>query len=61
MMVLYDEEEVMKIHVKSERYDEKMETARRLIEIGKLSFEDIATGTGLSIEKVKELANTQPI
>lgn len=61
MMVLYDEEEAMKTYVESERYDEKIETARRLIEVGKFSFEDIAAGTGLPIEKIKELANMQPI
>lgn len=59
MMVLYDEEEAMRTYVESERYDEKIETARRLIEIGKLSLEDIATGTGLTIDKVKEIANMQ--
>ena len=61
MMVLYDEEKAMRTYVESERYDEKIETARRLIEIGKFSFEDIVAGTGLPIEKVKELANIQPI
>ncbi len=35
MMVLYDEEEAMWAYVESERYDEKVETARRLIEVGK--------------------------
>ena len=40
---------------------EKVETARRLIEIGKLSLEDIAAGTELSIEKVKEIAELQPV
>ena len=40
---------------------EKRETARRLIELGKLSLEDIAAGTGLSLEKVKEIANMQPV
>ena len=59
MMVLYDQEEAMRIYVESERYDEKIETARRLIGIGKLSIEDIAAGTGLTIEKVKEIANMQ--
>lgn len=60
MMVLYDEEEAMRIYVESERYDEKVETARRLIDIGKLSLEDIAAGTGLTIDKVREIANLQP-
>lgn len=59
-MVLY-EEEAMRTYVESERYDEKIKTARRLIEIGKLSLEDIAAGTGLKIDKVKELADLQPV
>ena len=61
MMVLYDQEEAMQMYGESERYDEKIETARRLIEIGKLSLEDIAAGTELSIEKVKEIAELQPV
>lgn len=59
MMVLYDEEEAVRACVESERYDEKVETARRLIEVGKFSLEDIAAGTGLTIDKVKEIANMQ--
>jgi len=61
MMVLYDEEEAMKIYVESERYDEKIETARRLIDVGKFSLEDIAAGTGLTIDKVREIANLQMV
>lgn len=37
----------------------KIETARRLIEIGKFSLEDIAAGTGLTIDKVKEIVDLQ--
>ena len=49
-----------------EKYEEgieykKLETARRMIELGKLSMEDIAVGTGLSLGKVKEIANVQPV
>lgn len=40
---------------------ERLETARRLIELGKLSLEDIAAGTGLSPEKIKEIADMQPV
>ncbi len=61
MMVLYDQEEAIQMYGESERYDEKVETARRLIEIGKLSLEDIAAGTGLTIDKVKEIAGLQPV
>lgn len=61
MMILYDQEEAIQMYGESERYDEKIETARRLIEIGKLSLEDIAAGTGLAIDKVREIANLQPV
>ena len=61
MMVLYDHEEAIQMYGESERYDEKIETARRLIEIGKLSLEDIASGTGLAIDKVREIAELQPV
>lgn len=61
MMVLYDQEEAIQMYGESERYDEKVETARRLIEIGKLSLEDIAAVTGLSIDKVREIADLQPV
>lgn len=61
MMVLYDQEEAIQMYGESEHYDEKIETARRLIEIGKLSLEDIAAGTGLTIDKVKEIASLQPV
>ena len=65
MMVLYDEEEIMKSYVESERYeahqegryDEKIETAKRLLQMKKLSYEDIAAGSGLTVEEVEELAN----
>ncbi|MCM1180792.1 MAG: hypothetical protein NC347_11080 [Clostridium sp.] len=40
---------------------EKVETVRRLIEMNKFSLEDIAAGTGLSIEKVKEITKLQPV
>ena len=61
MMVLYDEEEIMKSYVESERYearnDEKIETAKRFLQMKKLSYEDIAVGSGLTVEEVEELAN----
>ena len=61
MMVLYDQEEAVQMYGESERYDEKVETARRLIKIGKLSFEEIAIGTGLTIDKVREIADLQTV
>ena len=61
MMVLYDQEEAIQMYGESERYDEKIETARRLIDVGKFSLEDIAAGTGLPIDKVREIANLQMV
>lgn len=61
MMVLYDQEKAIQMYGESERYDEKIETARRLINVGKFSLEDIATGTGLTIDKVREIANLQMV
>ena len=70
MMVLYDEEEIMRSYVESEvyeatqkaQYNEKIETAKRLLRMEKLSYEEIAAGSGLTIEEVEELANElQPV
>ena len=62
MMVLYDEEEIMRSYVESERYDEKIETAKRLLQMKKFSYDDIAAGSGLTVEKVEELASElQPV
>lgn len=60
-MVLYDQEEAIQMYGESERYDEKVETAKRLIEIGKLPLDDIVAGTGLTIDKVREIANFQTV
>lgn len=46
MMSLFDEEEIMKLYIKSERYEAAQESARetaeRLIKKGKMTLEDIA-------------------
>ena len=57
MMVLYDEEEIMRSYVESERHDEKIETAKRLLQMQKLTNDDIAVGSGLTIEEVEKLAD----
>ena len=57
MMVLYDEEEIMRSYVESERHDEKIETAKRLLQMQKLTNDDIAAGSGLTIEEVEKLAD----
>ena len=66
MMVLYDEEEIMRSYVESEvheatqeaRHDEKIEIAKRMLEDGTLSIERIAQISGLSIEVVTHLAES---
>ena len=55
MMSLFNEEEIMKSYIRSERHDADVETAKRLLKMGKLSFEEIASGTGLTIEEVAEI------
>ncbi len=61
MMVLYDEEEIMRSYLESERHEVRLEanieTAKRLLKMKKLSFEEIAVGSGLSVEEVEELAS----
>ena len=51
--------EVMRSYVKSKEHDTKVETAKRYLSLGKLSFEEIAIGSGLSLEEVEELADLQ--
>lgn len=55
MMSLFDEEQIMKSYIISERHDADVETAKRLLKMGKLSYEEIAAGTELTIEEVKEI------
>lgn len=55
MMSLFDEEQIMQSFIKSERHDADVETAKRLLKMGKLSSEEIASGTGLTIEEVEEI------
>ena len=52
MMVLYD----MRSYIESEVYEANIKTAKRFLKMKKLSFEEIAVGSGLSVEKVEELA-----
>jgi hypothetical protein len=59
MMSLFDEEEIFKSYIESERYDAAKEqaekTARKLIRKNKMSREDIADITGLTIDKIQQL------
>ena len=64
-----NQEEVIKSYVESERYEAaeeaenaaKVETAKRLLKMGKLTVEDIAVGSGLTVEEVEELAGFQSV
>ena len=56
MMSLFDEEEIMKSFIKSERHDEARETAERMIKMGKLSLDEIALYVpSLSVDELREL------
>ncbi len=56
MMSLFDEEQIIKSFIKSERHDEARETAERLIKKGKMSLDDIAECIPtLSFDELKEL------
>lgn len=59
MMVLYDEEEIMRSYVESERHEaqEKARYEKRFLRMRKFSYDDIAAGSGLSIKEVEELAD----
>lgn len=65
MMVLYDEEEIMRSYLESEIYeatqrvahDEKIETAKRMLNDGALSMDKIAEFSSLPIEVIEKLAN----
>ncbi len=56
MMSLFDEEQIMKSFIKSERHDEARETAERMIKDGEISLEQIARYLPtLSMEELKEI------
>ena len=56
MMSLFDEEQIMKSFIRSERHDEARETAERMIKIGKLSLDEIAQCVpSLTLDELKEL------
>ena len=58
MMALYDEQEVMRSYVESEVYESKIEIAKRFLRMNKLSYEEIADGSELTIEEVEKLADS---
>ncbi len=42
MMSLFDEEQIMKSFIKSERYEETKENARRLLKLGKIKIDKVS-------------------
>lgn len=70
MMVLYDEEETMRSYVESEvyeatqkaQYNEKIETAKRMLNDGVLPLDKVAEFSNLPLEVIERLANElQPV
>ncbi len=56
MMGLFDEEQIMKSFIRSERHDADRETAERMIKDGEMSLEKIARYVpSLSMDELKEL------
>ena len=56
MMSLFDEQQIMKSFIRSERHDADRETAERLIKKGKMTLEDIADCVpSLSFDELKEI------
>ncbi len=56
MMSLFDEEQIIKSFIKSERHDEARETAERMIKMGKLSLDEISLDVpSLSFDELREL------
>lgn len=41
MMSLFNQEEIMQSYIKSERREERMDNARRLLKLGKIKMEDV--------------------
>ena len=73
LMELYDQEEVMRSYLESERYEAaqeaakkaenatKIETAKRMLEDGTFSIDQIAKFANLPIEAVQEIAALQSV
>ncbi len=65
LMELYDQEEVMRSYVQSEKYEAveeaAKETAKRMLEDGTLPIDKVAKFANLPIEVVKEMASLQSV
>ena len=56
MMSLFDEEQIMKSFIKSERHDAERAMAEQLIRKGKMTLEEIADCvSSLSLDELKEI------
>ena len=56
MLAMYDEKEILRDYIESERYDAAKETAIEMLKGGKLSVEEIAQYVpALSVDDVKKL------
>ena len=58
MMLLYDEEEIMRSYVESERYDERIEMVKRMLEDRTLPIDKIAQIANLPVKVVTHLAES---
>ena len=81
MMVLYDEQEVLRSYIESELYEArlkgrqeglqegrqegrqegKIEIAKKLLEMRKLSYDEIVKTSGLTMEEIEELAKLSSV
>jgi len=57
MMVLYDNEEIMRSYIESEVYEANIETAKRMLIDGELSLDRIAKFSDLPVQVVEKLAS----
>ena len=56
MMSLFDEEQIVKSYIRSERYEEAREMAERMIKMGKMTLEEIAQCVPLiSLDELKKM------
>ena len=56
MMTLFDDEQILKAYTKDVKNDTERNTAIKMMEMGKLSLEEIAKCVpSLSVEELKEL------
>ncbi len=56
MMTLFDEERIMRNHIKSEKKETALEAAEKMLKAGKMSVEEIASYfTELSVADVQEI------